>query len=75
VLAAFGTVLAAGYSLRVLRTVWAGDRTTPLITDSRDSEWDVVAVLVLATVVLGVLPGPLLSMTSGAVSSIVGAAR
>jgi NADH-quinone oxidoreductase subunit M len=74
VLAALGTVLAAAYSLRVLRTVWAGERTTPLITDSRDSEWDVVAVLVLATVVLGVLPGPLLSMTSGAVSSIVGAA-
>jgi NADH-quinone oxidoreductase subunit M len=75
VVAALGTVLAAAYSLRVLRTVWAGERTTPLITDSRDSEWDVVAVLVLATVLLGVLPGPLLSMTSGAVSTIVGAAR
>jgi NADH-quinone oxidoreductase subunit M len=75
VLAAFGTVLAAGYSMRVLRTVWAGDRSTPLITDSRDSEWDVVALLVLATLVLGVLPGPLLSMTSGAVTSILGAAR
>ena len=75
VVAALGTVLAAGYSLRVLRTVWAGERTTPLLEDSRDTEWDVVAVLVLATLFLGVVPGPLLSMTSGAVTAIVGAAR
>jgi NADH-quinone oxidoreductase subunit M len=75
VVGALGTVLAAAYSLRVLRTVWAGDRTSPPIEDSRDSEWDVAAVLVLATLALGIAPGPLLAMTSGAVSSLLEAAR
>ncbi|MDR6863824.1 NADH-quinone oxidoreductase subunit M [Phycicoccus sp. 3266] len=75
VVAAFGTVLAAAYALRVARTVWAGERREPFIEDSRDSEWDVIAVLALATVLLGVLPGPLLALTSPAVATLVGAAR
>ena len=74
VVAALGTVLAAAYALRVARTVWAGGRREPVIDDSRDSEWDVIAVLVVATVLLGVLPGPLLALTSPAVSTLVGAA-
>ena len=72
VVAALGTVLAAAYALRVARVVWAGERREPLIEDSRDSEWDVASVLVLATLVLGVLPGPLLALTSGSVATLVG---
>lgn len=74
VVAAVGTVLAAGYALRVARVVWAGERTSPAIEDSRGSEWDVVVVLVLATVALGVVPGPLLALTSDAVGTLIGAA-
>ncbi|GAB3071676.1 complex I subunit 4 family protein [Pedococcus soli] len=73
VVAALGTVLAAAYALRVARLVWAGDRTSPPIEDTRGSEWDVVVVLVLLTVVLGVVPGPLLSLTHDTVSTLVGA--
>jgi NADH-quinone oxidoreductase subunit M len=73
VVAALGTVLAAAYSLRVARTVWAGERTEPAIADTADSEWDVVAVLVVATVALGVAPGPLLAMTGDAVTTLLGA--
>jgi len=73
VVAVLGAVLAAAYSLRVARTVWAGERTEPFIADSHDGEWDVAFVLVLVTVALGVAPGPLLAMTSGAVATIVGA--
>jgi NADH-quinone oxidoreductase subunit M len=74
VTAVLGTVLAAAYALRVAGEVWAGDRTEPVIADSRDSEWDVTMLLVVATFVLGVLPGPLLSVTSEAVATIVRAA-
>ena len=73
VVAAVGTVLAAAYALRVLRTVWAGDRTGPRIEDSRDSEWDVIAVLVLAVLVLGIAPGPLMALTDDTVTTILGA--
>jgi NADH-quinone oxidoreductase subunit M len=73
VVAVLGTVLAAAYALRVARIAWAGEGREPLVEDSRDSEWDVIAVLVLACVTLGVLPGPLLAMTDSAVSTIVGA--
>jgi NADH-quinone oxidoreductase subunit M len=72
VVAVLGTVLAAAYALRVARTVWAGERTDPLIEDSRDSEWDATSVLLLGTVFLGVLPGPLLAMTSGSVAALLG---
>ena len=73
VVAALGTVLAAAYALRVARLVWAGERREPLLEDSRDSEWDVIAVLVLACVTLGVLPGPLLAMTGSSVATLLGA--
>ena len=58
-----GTGLAAAYSLRVLRTVWAGERTEPRLVDARGGELVVLAVLVLAVVALGVAPGPLLQTT------------
>ena len=74
VVAATGTVLAAAYSLRVARVVWAGDRTHPFIEDSRGHEWHVAWALVAATIALGVAPGPLLSLTRDTVSTIIGAA-
>jgi NADH-quinone oxidoreductase subunit M len=74
VVAAVGTVLAAAYSLRVARLVWAGERTEPFVTDTHGHEWRVACVLVVATVALGVAPGPLLAVTQDAVSTIVGSA-
>ena len=69
---ALGTVLAAAYALRVARTVWMGERSTPVIADSRGVEWLVVGGLVVAALVLGVLPQVLLSVTSDAVTALVG---
>jgi NADH-quinone oxidoreductase subunit M len=63
VLAVLGTGLAAAYSLRVLRTVWAGERTEPALVDARGGELAVLAVIGLAVVALGVAPGPLLQTT------------
>jgi NADH-quinone oxidoreductase subunit M len=74
VVAATGTVLAAAYSLRVARVVWAGDRTEPFIEDGRGHEWHVAWALVAATIALGVAPGPLLALTRDTVSTIIGAA-
>jgi len=68
--AVVGTALAAGYSLRVLRTVWAGDRDAPALADARGPELAVVAVLVVAVVGLGVLPGTVLRSTAPDVSRI-----
>jgi NADH-quinone oxidoreductase subunit M len=70
VLAVLGTGLAAAYSLRVLRTVWAGERTEPVLVDARGGELAVLAVLVVAVVALGVLPGPLLQTTIADVTAI-----
>jgi NADH-quinone oxidoreductase subunit M len=70
VLAVLGTGLAAAYSLRVLRTVWAGERRLPGLADARGGELAVLAVLVLAVVALGVVPGPLLQTTIADVTVI-----
>ena len=70
VLAVLGTGLAAAYSLRVLRTVWAGERTDPGLADAHGGELAVLAVLVVAVVALGVLPGPLLQTTIADVTAI-----
>ncbi len=72
VVAAVGTVLAGAYAVRVARTVWAGDRTGPAIEDSGGAEWWVVGGLATAVVVLGVVPGPLLSVTAETVARLVG---
>jgi NADH-quinone oxidoreductase subunit M len=71
VVAVIGTALAAGYALRVLRTVWAGERREPHIVDAHGAEGVVVGLLVAATIVLGVVPGPLLDTTLPEVSQIV----
>ncbi|HEY7718715.1 MAG TPA: NADH-quinone oxidoreductase subunit M [Pedococcus sp.] len=71
---ALGTVLAAGYALRVAGLVWAGERTQPALADARGVEWSVVGGLCGVALLLGVLPHVLLSVTSGAVAGLVGAA-
>lgn len=79
VAAALGAVLSAGYALRVARLVWSGDR--PDVVDAQPvthtpemagTERAVVLTLVVGALALGVLPGPLLAMTSGAVDALVG---
>ena len=70
VVAAVGAALAAGYALRVARTVWVGDRPDPeaaaATPDTRGIELAVLAVLGALVVLLGVLPGPLLAVTADA---------
>jgi NADH-quinone oxidoreductase subunit M len=70
VFAVLGAGVAAAYSLRVLRLIWSGDRTTPAHEDARGGEWSVLAVLVAAVLVLGVAPGLLFNSTSKDVDAI-----
>jgi NADH-quinone oxidoreductase subunit M len=63
VFAVLGAGVAAAYSLRVLKLIWFGDRTTPAHEDARGGEWSVLAVLVASVLVLGVAPGLLLNST------------
>jgi NADH-quinone oxidoreductase subunit M len=70
VVAVLGAGLAAAYSLRVLRLIWSGDRTSPGHEDARGGEWSVLAALVAAVLVLGVAPGLLLNSTSQDVAAI-----
>ena len=70
VLAVTGTAVAAGYSLRVLRLIWSGDRTSPTHVDAHGGEWSVLAVLVATVLVLGVAPGIVLNTTSKDVAVI-----
>ncbi|MBC7560030.1 MAG: NADH-quinone oxidoreductase subunit M [Dermatophilaceae bacterium] len=70
VVAVLGAGVAAGYSLRVLRLIWSGDRTTPAHTDARGGEWSVLAVLVCSVLVLGVAPGLVLNSTAKDVAAI-----
>jgi len=70
VVAVTGTAVAAGYSLRVLRLIWSGDRTLPAHDDARGGEWSVLAVLVASVLVLGRAPGLLLNTTIKDVSAI-----
>ena len=73
VVAAVGAALSAAYALRVARIVWVGDRpdrSADRTPDTVGIEAGVLAVLALAIVLLGVVPGPLLAMTSAAVAAI-----
>ena len=73
VVAAVGAALSAAYALRVARIVWVGDRpdrSADRTPDTVGIEAGVMAVLALAIVLLGVMPGPLLAMTSAAVAAI-----
>lgn len=80
--AAAGTVLAAGYSLRVARLVWVGgsehrDQATVvpgdavLTVDARGLELLVVGVLVVATIAVGVDPVPILHSSQHLVSRML----
>lgn len=78
VVAALGAALAAGYALRVARLVWWGDRPEVVegepqvhTPDTAGVERLVVTVLVLGALALGVVPGPLLAVTSGPVYALV----
>ena len=78
IVAALGAALAAAYGLRVARQVWVGDEVhdrTGVAEDTRGAERAVFAVLSVAVVTLGVVPGLLLSVTDGAVSFLVGGGR
>jgi NADH-quinone oxidoreductase subunit M len=76
IVAVSGAGLAALYSLRVLRLIWFGDRTTPSHEDARGGEWSVLAVLIAAVLVLGVAPGLLLNSTfKDAASITIGVSR
>ena len=70
VVAVTGTAVAAGYSLRVLRLIWSGDRTTPAHEDARGGEWSVLAFLATAVLVLGIAPGLVLNSTIKDVAAI-----
>ena len=76
VVAAIGAALAAAYALRVARMVWVGDRPDPeaaaATPDTRGVELGVLGVLGALVVVLGVVPGPLLSVTADAAALIAG---
>jgi NADH-quinone oxidoreductase subunit M len=71
VLTALGTALAAAYWLRVLRVLWQGTPdprwATEKLGDATAHESVTTMPLVLATVGLGLVPGPLLAATAGVV--------
>ncbi len=75
IIASLGLVLAAGYSLRVLRQVWAGERVEGEtgIRDLRGMELGVVMTHVVAVVALGVWPHPLMQLTEQESAQLVGA--
>jgi NADH-quinone oxidoreductase subunit M len=70
VVAVLGAGVAAAYSLRVLKLIWSGDRTTPAHEDAHGGEWSVLAVLVCAVLILGVAPGLVLNSTFKDVAAI-----
>ncbi len=71
VIAAVGTVIAAAYWLRVLRVLWQGSPdqrwASADLSDATRHESVITTPLVLATVGLGLVPGPLLAATAGVV--------
>lgn len=72
VVAAVGMALAAAYFLRVLRRVGQGTAAPRRrVVDVTPREWLAWTPLVLLTVVLGLLPAVLLSMTEPAVRDVV----
>ncbi|MBT0767805.1 NADH-quinone oxidoreductase subunit M [Kineosporia sp. J2-2] len=73
VLAAIGTAIAAAYWLRVLRLLWQGTPAPGPHTmgDATRHESAVTLPLVVTTVALGLVPGPLLAATAGVVRLIL----
>lgn len=72
VLAALGGVLAAAYSVRVLREVWSGDVLEPRVPDAVKVERFSLRVLGALVVLLGVLPVLLLTITQPFVQGVIG---
>jgi NADH-quinone oxidoreductase subunit M len=76
VLAAVGTAVAAAYWLRVLYAVWHGPPEPSwdgaAMGDATAHETATTLPLVLATVALGLVPGPLLAATAPAVGALLG---
>jgi NADH-quinone oxidoreductase subunit M len=78
---AVGLALAAAYSLRVARIVWAGegsDRSDPAAAPVRDlvgTRYAVVAVLVVVIVLLGIVPHLLLGLTDLDAQTLLTAVR
>ncbi len=75
VIAALGTVLAAGYLLWLLQRTAFGTPTEefaddPEITDVKTTEWIAWAPLLVLIVVLGFLPGLIFDVTNPAVTVI-----
>jgi NADH-quinone oxidoreductase subunit M len=75
-IAAFGTLLTAGYLLTVVRRVCMGDRDTghgqPVLADVRGYEFAAWTPLAALTVLAGLWPAVLLSLTDPAVRSLLG---
>lgn len=75
VLAAFGTVLATAYLLRVLRLLWQGPRERRwaglAIADVTGHELAVASPLVAATMAIGLLPWLLLDVTGPSVRALL----
>lgn len=66
VVGAVGLAIAAGYAMRVIRIVWAGEGSDPdaaPVGDLRGVRWGIVTVLVAVMVVLGVGPHLLLHLS------------
>ena len=74
--AAFGTLLTAGYLLTVVRRVCMGDRDTataePALADVRGYEFAAWTPLAALTVLAGLWPAALLGLTDPAVRSLLG---
>lgn len=75
-LAAFGTLLTAGYLLTVVRRVCMGDRETaelrPALADVKAYEFAAWTPLAALTVLAGLWPAALLGLTDPAVRSLLG---
>ncbi|MFK5635082.1 NuoM family protein [Ornithinimicrobium sp. LYQ103] len=69
---ALGGVLAVAYSARVLREVWSGDRVEPRIPDAVRTERVALGLLGALVLLLGVLPGLLLTVTASAAGRVIG---
>ncbi|HET7398798.1 MAG TPA: NADH-quinone oxidoreductase subunit M [Intrasporangium sp.] len=74
VLGAVGLALAAAYALRVARIVWAGEGGDPAADPVRDLHsvrWGLVAAMLAAMVVLGLVPHLLLRLSAPDVEALV----
>ena len=71
-LAALGTVLTAYYLLRVVRRVDQGDGSGPLVADVDAVEATAWVPLAVLAVLLGLLPGVLLGLSTPVVSALLG---